>query len=157
IGEFAGNDGSESWCRNHFVRSKTLGEIRLLREQLGNLLRENIENFADFRFQDKLEKPTERQVFYIKYMVAGGFIDQVAIRADKPPTPPDLERAPTRAIDVPYLTLQPPGGRQLHEDRCVYIHPTSPMAHLSARECPDYIVYARLQGQSSSVPGDKGT
>ncbi|KAK1778393.1 P-loop containing nucleoside triphosphate hydrolase protein [Copromyces sp. CBS 386.78] len=149
VGEFA-HDPTESWCDSHFVRFKVLKEIKQLQKQLIDLLRTNIHAFANLSFADTLPPPSSKQVQALKQMVAAGFIDQVAIRADKAPTPPDMYRKPKRAIDVPYLPLIPlessEDGHKLElEEKLVYIHPSSPLAHLSVDECPDYIVYAYLQ------------
>ncbi|KAK3499337.1 P-loop containing nucleoside triphosphate hydrolase protein [Neurospora hispaniola] len=148
VGEFA-HDPTESWCDSHFVRFKVLKEIKQLQKQLIDLLRTNIPAFANLSVPDTLDPPSQKQVQALKQMVAAGFIDQVAIRADKAPTPPEMYRKPKRAIDVPYLPLIPlegEDGRKLElEEKLVYIHPSSPLAHLSVDECPDYIVYAYLQ------------
>jgi ATP-dependent RNA helicase DHX37/DHR1 len=114
------------------------------------LLKNNIASCASLRFEDKLDRPTEKQIVALKEMVAAGFIDQVAIRADLLPNPPEMYRKPRRAIDVPYQPLTP-----IHRDskdpsdNLVYIHPSSPMSHLSTQECPSFIVYAYLQRASS--------
>lgn len=158
VGEFA-HDPTEAWCESHFVRYKVLKEIQQLRQQITELLRTNIPAFAGVGFKDKLPAPTEKQVAALKQMVAAGFIDQVAIRADKAPTPLETgHRKPRRAIDVPYLPLTPlevsPGADP--SERAVYIHPASPLAHLSPGECPDYVVYAHLQrGQNSGAQGER--
>lgn len=150
VGEYA-HEPTESWCQQHFVRSKVLKEILQLRHQITDLLRTNIPGFAHLKFQQKLPPPSPKQVKALKQMVAAGFIDQVAIRADLAPHPPAaLWRKPTRAIDVPYLTLFPSYICQDSEeggeaDKAVYIHPSSPLAHLSPQECPDYITYSYLQ------------
>jgi ATP-dependent RNA helicase DHX37/DHR1 len=78
-------------------------------------------------------------------MVAAGFIDHIAIRADMSPHPLETGRKPTRAIDVPYLTLFPSHIKRDDDDKAVYIHPSSPLAHISPQECPEYIVYSYLQ------------
>ncbi|KAG5981623.1 hypothetical protein E4U55_002735 [Claviceps digitariae] len=150
VGEFA-HEPTEDWCERHFVRFKVLKEVQQLRKQITELLRNNISAFANLKYQDKLEPPTPKQVSALKQMVAAGFVDQVAIRADLSPTRPEQYRKPKRAIDVPYMPLIP-----LHEikgpehDSLVYIHPTSPLAHLSIQECPEYIVYAYLQRATPS-------
>ncbi|TVY53640.1 putative ATP-dependent RNA helicase DHR1 [Lachnellula cervina] len=144
VGEFA-HEQTEAWCRDHFVRFKTLKEISLLRKQITDLLKTNIAAFAGLKYQEKLDPPTAKQVKALKQMVASGFIDHVAIRADLAPTPPDLGRKPTRAISVPYLTLFPSHTRNADEEKAVFIHPASPLAHLSPQECPDYIIYSYLQ------------
>lgn len=158
VGEFA-HEPTEAWCESHFVRYKVLKEIQQLRQQITELLRTNIPAFASLTFQDKLERPSNKQVTVLKQMVAAGFIDQVAIRADKAPTPLETgHRKPRRAIDVPYLPLSPldvPADAEPLE-RAVFIHPASPLAHLSPAECPDYIVYAHLQrGQPGGAAGER--
>ncbi|TVY14116.1 putative ATP-dependent RNA helicase [Lachnellula arida] len=149
VGEFA-HEPTEAWCRDHFVRFKTLKEISLLRKQITDLLKTNIAAFAGLKYQEKLDPPTAKQVKALKQMVAAGFIDHVAIRADLAPTPPDLGRKPTRAISVPYLTLFPSHTRNGDEEKAVFIHPSSPLSHLSPQECPDYIIYSYLQRAAPS-------
>lgn len=157
VGEFA-HEPTEQWCESHFVRFKILKEIQQLRQQITDLMRTNIPSFASFAYQDKLDAPTPKQVTALKQMVAAGFIDQVAIRADKAPTPFETGRKPRRAIDVPYLPLMPldvPRDADPSE-HAVFIHPGSPLAHLSPDECPDYVVYAYLQkGQAGGAQGEK--
>ncbi|UKZ72595.1 hypothetical protein TrVFT333_000228 [Trichoderma virens FT-333] len=48
--------------------------------------------------------------------------------------------------------LDPPSPKQARQRRkpCVYIHPTSSLAHVSPQECPEYIVYAFLQRATPS-------
>lgn len=149
VGEFA-HEPTEAWCDSHFVRYKTLKEILQLRQQITELLRTNIASFNGLSFQAKLPAPSAKQIAALKQMVAAGFIDQVAIRNDKAPTPLDMGRKPGRAIDVAYLPLTPlavPATAEPRE-RAVYLHPSSPMAHLSAAECPDYVIYSHLQKAS---------
>jgi ATP-dependent RNA helicase DHX37/DHR1 len=146
VGEFA-HEPTEAWCAGHFVRFKVLREVQQLRRQIVDLLRANIPAFKSIKALDKLDPPTPKQVAALKQMVAAGFVDQVAIRADLAPNPPEQLRKPRRAIDVPYLPLLPlaTSGRDAAVDRVVYLHPSSPLAHLSPQECPEYVVYAYLQ------------
>ncbi|SPQ21198.1 081d11c4-b127-477f-9476-b2959c831a1d [Thermothielavioides terrestris] len=158
VGEFA-HEPTEQWCESHFVRFKVLKEILQLQSQLANLVKTNIAGFANFKMPDKLPRPSEKQVQALKQMVAAGFVDQVAIRADKAPNPPELHRKPRRAIDVPYLPLIPldadhPSPSADPADKLVYIHPSSPLAHLSVEECPEYVVYAHLQRAGNAGAGD---
>ena len=154
VGEFA-HDPTETWCDSHFVRFKVLKEIKQLQAQIADLLRTNIPAFASFKLPERLDPPSSKQIQALKQMVAAGFIDQVAIRADKAPNAPEMYRKPRRAIEVPYLPLIPLEGEQKLDpaDRLVYIHPASPLAHLSVDECPDYVVYAYLQ-RASNVGAD---
>lgn len=156
VGEYA-HEPTEQWCESHFVRYKALKEIQQLRYQIATLLKTNIPAFANIKFEDKLDPPDQHQIKLLKQMVAAGFIDQVAIRADLSPYPPEVHRKPSRAIDVPYLPLLPLEGEAPadDQDRLVYIHPESPLSHLSVRECPEYIVYAYLQRGAASVDGEK--
>ncbi|WXC66372.1 hypothetical protein SNK03_012151 [Fusarium graminearum] len=155
VAEFA-HEPTEAWCENHFVRFKVLKEAQQLRRQITELLKINVPAFANLRYQDQLDAPTPRQVGALKQMVAQGFIDQVAIRADLTPNPPEHYRKPRRSIDVPYVPLMPIHvGEDVESDRSVYIHPTSPLAHISMQECPDYIVYSQLQRATQLVDSTK--
>ncbi|PMD43003.1 DEAH-box RNA helicase [Hyaloscypha variabilis F] len=144
VGEFA-HEPTEAWCQAHYVRFKVLKEILQLRRQITDLLRTNITAFAGLKYQEKLDPPSAKQVKALKQMAAAGFIDHIAIRADLSPNPPETRRKPTRAIDVPYLTLFPSHIKRDDDDKAVYIHPSSPLAHISPQECPEYIVYSYLQ------------
>lgn len=148
VGEFA-HDPSEQWCENHFVRFKALQETQKLRKQITSLLQKDIPAFANLTYQDKLDRPSAKQITALKQMVAAGFIDQVAIRGDLAPSPPEMGRKPRRAIDVPYVPLHPIDATPADDlDRCVYIHPASSLAHHSPQECPEYVVYSHLQRAS---------
>ncbi|KAJ4302151.1 putative ATP-dependent RNA helicase DHR1 [Collariella sp. IMI 366227] len=159
VGEFA-HEPTEAWAESHFVRYKVLKEILQLQSQLANLIKTNMLGFANFKLPEKLPRPSATQIQALKQMVAAGFIDQVAIRADKAPTPPEMYRKPRRAIDVPYIPLIPLESDTVSvdpTDKLVYIHPASPLAHLSTEECPEYVVYAHLQraGGAAPAPGEK--
>ncbi|ODA79815.1 hypothetical protein RJ55_05411 [Drechmeria coniospora] len=150
VGEFA-HEPTEEWCESHFVRFKVLKEIQQLRRQISELLRANVPAFASLKYQDKLEPPSPKQVSALKQMVAAGFVDQVALRADMAPNPPEHYRKPRRAIDVPYIPLIPLHAAGADSSSgLVYIHPTSPLAHLSTQECPEYVVYSYLQRATPS-------
>lgn len=161
VGEFA-HEPTESWCASHYVRYKTLKEISQLRRQITDLLRTNIPAFAALKYEEKLAPPSAKQVKALKQMVAAGFIDHVAIRADLSPTQIEAYRKPKRAIDVPYLTLFPSHLRtpnkqndeDQEQDKAVYIHPASPLSHLSPAECPEYIIYSYLQKPAEDVNAD---
>ncbi|KAH6641477.1 P-loop containing nucleoside triphosphate hydrolase protein [Chaetomium tenue] len=153
VGEFA-YEPTEQWCESHFVRFKALKEIMQLQGQLANLVKTHMTGFENFTLPPTLPRPSEEQVQALKQMVSAGFVDQVAIRADKAPNPPEMFRNPKRAIDVPYLPLIPldSEGSADPADRLVYIHPSSPLARLSAAECPEYVTYAYLQRATPSGP-----
>ena len=148
VGEFI-HEPSEAWCRDHFVRYRALAEVQQLRRQITALLKSNIPAFANLTFQDTLGRPTDKQVDLLKQMVVAGFIDHVAIRADKLPQPPDVHVASGRAIDQPYMPLSPVDAADA-ADRLVFLHPSSPLAHLSKSELPDYVVYSHLHQRAES-------
>jgi ATP-dependent RNA helicase DHX37/DHR1 len=155
VGEFA-HEPTEEWCESHFVRFKVLKEIQQLRRQITELLRTNVSAFTNLKYQDKLDPPSPKQVAALKQMVAAGFVDQVAIRADLTPNPPEQYRKPRRTIDVPYIPLIPiHAGQEVESDRAVYIHPSSPLAHISIQECPEYIVYSYLQRAAQAVDAER--
>ncbi|KAI8951419.1 DEAH-box RNA helicase [Xylaria longipes] len=160
VGEFA-HSPSERWCTSRFVRFKALQETQKLRKQITMLLQKDIPAFANLSFQEQLDRPSAKQVTALKQMVAAGFIDQVAIRGDLAPVPPEVHRKPRRAIDVPYLPLQPlqSSGTATNNDdalveRAVFIHPSSNLAHYSPQELPEYVIYSGLQRSSASGPID---
>ncbi|KAJ2990921.1 hypothetical protein NUW58_g2726 [Xylaria curta] len=159
VGEFA-HSPSESWCTSRFLRFKALQETQKLRKQITTLLQKDIPAFANLTFQERLDRPSAKQVTALKQMVAAGFVDQVAIRGDLAPVPPEMHRKPRRAIDVPYLPLQPlqtSGTATSDEEavnRAVFIHPSSNLAHYSPQELPEYVVYSGLQRSSASGPID---
>ncbi|CAK7202126.1 putative ATP-dependent RNA helicase DHR1 [Sporothrix eucalyptigena] len=153
IGEFS-HEPTEDWCKGHFVHYKALREIQKMRRQITALLRTNlpIHAAANLQYHEQLPRPTEAQIALLKQMVAAGYPENIAQRADLTPNPPQYVTSggtvhkPRRAIEVPYRPLFP----LVSDDKSpgaefVYIHPSSPMAHLTVAECPQYIVYSHLQ------------
>ena len=153
------SDG-EKFCEKMFLRPKAFKEATLLRQQLTDIVQANNPALR-IHYEARLREPSSKQVKALKQIVTAGFIDNVAIRADLAPVPPDMPRSAKRAIDVPYVTLfrsrdsassaaasSLPEQRQLNV-KAVYVHPSSVLAKLSAGEMPQYIVYSHLQQQSS--------
>jgi ATP-dependent RNA helicase DHX37/DHR1 len=106
------------------------------------------------------QKPNEKTIALIKQILAAGFCDQIAIRADLLPSPPAEERKAKRAIEVKYKTLFSSSGGgggddSKEEDPYVYIHPSSLLARLPPSSTPRYIIYQRLQRSQPSRPGAK--
>ncbi|CAK7216293.1 putative ATP-dependent RNA helicase DHR1 [Sporothrix bragantina] len=153
IGEFS-HEPTEDWCKGHFVHYKALREVQKMRRQITALLRTNlpIHAAANLTYQEQLPRPTDTQVRLLKQMVAAGYPENIAQRADMTPNPPQYITSggtvhkPRRAIEVPYRPLFPLlGDDKTPGSEFVYIHPSSPMAHLTVAECPQYIVYSHLQ------------
>ncbi|KAI9882547.1 MAG: hypothetical protein M1823_005707 [Watsoniomyces obsoletus] len=146
----AAADDPIAFCAENFIRLKAMREAQLLRRQLSYLLRADPTYTSMLSaMKDSLPSPTPKQVKYLKQVVASGFTDQVAIRADLAPNPPDQPRKPKRATTVPYLPLFPSSLH--HEDeKAVYIHPSSQLARLAAGNVPDYIIYWKLQRSANT-------
>ncbi|KAB8237746.1 ATP-dependent RNA helicase ECM16 [Aspergillus alliaceus] len=145
------SDG-ESFCEKMFLRGKGFKEATLLRSQLTDIVRANNPGVIG-AYQSRLSEPSEKQIKALKQIVTAGFIDNVAIRADLSPVPPEMHRTPKRAIDVPYLTLfkSREGLATELDEMAVYVHPSSILASLSPKEMPQYIIYSHLQQASPSL------
>ncbi|KAL3495588.1 P-loop containing nucleoside triphosphate hydrolase protein [Aspergillus germanicus] len=149
---YASTSDPDSFCDKMFLRAKALKEATQLRRQLTDIVRTNNPGLVE-SYQARLPEPTEKQVKALKQIVTAGFIDNVAIRADLAPTPPEMQRTPKRAIDVPYFTLfrsRDGPAKELNE-RAVFVHPSSVIAKLSPKEMPQYIIYSHLQQAAPSV------
>ncbi|EAW08694.1 ATP-dependent RNA helicase ECM16 [Aspergillus clavatus NRRL 1] len=149
------SDG-DAFCDQMFLRSKAFKEATQLRRQLTDIVRANNPGLIG-AYEPRLPEPTDKQVKALKQIVTAGFIDNVAIRADLAPVPPEMERTPKRAIDVPYLTLfRSRDGRTTElQEKAVYVHPSSVLAHLSPKEMPPYLVYSHLQQSAPSLLSDQ--
>ena len=152
---YAPADQADSFCDQMFLRAKAFKEATQLRQQLTDITRANSAPGTVPAYQARLPEPSDKQIKALKQIVAAGFIDNVAIRADLSPNPPEMHRTPKRAIDVPYFTLfkshdAAPASDDLNE-KAVFIHPTSILAKLAPKELPQYIVYSHLQQSAPSA------
>ncbi|KAJ9226178.1 hypothetical protein DTO027B5_5862 [Paecilomyces variotii] len=147
---------AETFCEQMFLRAKALKEISQLRQQLTDIVRANNPGLIG-AYETRLPEPTSKQVKALKQIVTAGFIDQVAIRADLAPVPPEISRTPKRAIDVPYITLfrSREGKAKELSEKAVYVHPSSVLSQLTPKEMPQYIVYSHLQQSSASLVSDQ--
>ena len=167
----------DSFCSQMFLRPKALKEASHLRQQLTEIARLNRPGLIP-AYEPRLPEPSSIQLNALKQILAAGFIDHIAIRADLAATPPPellAARKPKRACDVPYLTLFPSHHRPSHakaqthnslaeeeqeqiEDKAVYPHPSSLLALLPPPTLPQYLIYSHLQRSTlshSSVTGSK--
>ena len=135
----------EQFCKDYFLRPKAMFEVSQLQRQLTSIIKANrpTTNLA-FNQQSKL---SSKHVKHLNAIAASGYIDQVAIRADMSPNPPDMPNKPRRAIDVPYLPLIPLNDRPNAPllEVAVFIHPSSVLARQSPKDLPAYLVYTHLQ------------
>ncbi|KAL8992735.1 MAG: hypothetical protein Q9188_007509, partial [Gyalolechia gomerana] len=145
------------FCTQYFLRPKAMHEASRLRAQLSSIVRTNRPALLG-TYNARLPEPSKTQLKALQQILAAGFIDQLAIRADLSPSPPALTRKPGRAIDMPYLPLIPVHQGRTDDlvDIAVYIHPSSVLAHLPAKELPQYLVYSHLQrGTPATIEGSK--
>ncbi|KAJ5826140.1 hypothetical protein N7474_003278 [Penicillium riverlandense] len=147
----------DAFSEKMFLRAKAFKEATQLRRQLTDIVRSNNPGLvADYTA--RLPEPSQKQLKALKQIITAGFIDQVAIRADLAPVPPEMPRTPRRAIDVPYLTLfrsRSDGSAQDVLSRAVFVHPSSLLAKLSPKEMPQYLVYSHLQQSSAHNVGSE--
>ncbi|KAJ5107727.1 ATP-dependent RNA helicase DHR1 [Penicillium angulare] len=145
------SDG-DAFSEQMFLRAKAFKEATQLRRQLTDIVRANNPGLIG-TYEPRLPEPSAKQIKALKQIVTAGFIDHVAIRADLAPVPPEIPRAPRRAIDVPYLTLfrSREGPMDDISERAVFVHPASIMSKLSPKEMPQYIIYSHLQQSAASV------
>ncbi|CAG8907612.1 unnamed protein product [Penicillium nalgiovense] len=149
------SDG-DAFSEKMFLRAKAFKEATQLRRQLTDIVRSNNPGLVP-AYEARLPEPSQKQIKALKQIVTAGFIDNVAIRADLAPVPPENPRAPRRAIDVPYLTLfrSRDGKGQDLQECAVYVHPSSLLAKLTPKEMPQYITYSHLQQSSASLVSDQ--
>lgn len=148
----------DEFCSDMFLSPKALSEASNLCSQLMNIVRNNNPALLATNISLKLPSPSKTQVAALQQFTAAAFIDQIAIIASASPSPPELPRKPTRAIDVPYLPLFPINTKRRADtdivDIAVFIHPSSVLAHLPTKDLPTYIVYSYLQrGTAATIEG----
>ncbi len=145
---------AEIYVKRAFLKNKIMQEIQNLRKQLHYIVAINtqkesiaINGNEIVKKSLKLKPPSKVQLKALKQMIAAGFIDQIAARADlisvevKKPSR-------NRVIDVPYKTLLESRITR-EDDEFVYIHSSSMLNYLGDIP-PDYLVYQSLHGNDSS-------
>ncbi|KAH8148146.1 uncharacterized protein LAJ45_07910 [Morchella importuna] len=137
-----------AFCERNFVRLKAMQETRKLRQQLTNIVRTNCPPGILAPFSPQIPPPSQLQVKAIKQIIAAGFIDQVAIRADLLPNSTyKLGQASLKRVsDVPYMTLfasSTAHGSDNMAEVAAYVHPGSALAQQESY--PEYVVYSELK------------
>ena len=151
----------EDFCEEMFLSPKAIAEASNLASQLTTIVHNNNPTLLSPSTSLRLPSPSRNQISALQQIVAAAFIDQVAILHSAHSSPPDLPRKPARAIDVPYFPLFPvTSGRKKEDidinDKAIFIHPSSILAHLPVGELPTYVVYAHLQRSTpSTIEGSK--
>jgi ATP-dependent RNA helicase DHX37/DHR1 len=139
----------DQFAKNHFLRFKLMEEIRKLRKQLSYIVAINTQPESVDKCQATLDTrlgpPSSQQVTAIRQMIAAGFIDQVAIRADLLALDTHIKSG-TRISAYPYKTLfpiQPIGSLRGEIDPFVYIHPNSVLVQTGGVP-PSYLIYSSV-------------
>ncbi|ODQ54452.1 P-loop containing nucleoside triphosphate hydrolase protein [Saitoella complicata NRRL Y-17804] len=138
--------GTSTFCEQNFLRAKTMHDIHKLRQQISAIVQMNCPGVLD-RFEAKLPPPTILQIKAIKQIVAAGFIDQVAIKADLLPKN-QIRGSKATMQNIPYVTLFPSSSPREGQDPAVYIHASSTLMTASPAAAPDYIIYHELHRAS---------
>ncbi|KAF2203005.1 P-loop containing nucleoside triphosphate hydrolase protein [Delitschia confertaspora ATCC 74209] len=159
VSAYAFEDDPEAFCDRMFLNYKAMKEASQLRSQLTTIVR-NHRPTAIGAYNPKLPPPTESSINLLKQICAAGFIDQIAMRADLAPIPPELPRKPRNAIEVPYVTLFPSStghaGNSDLSEQYVYLHPSSVLSRMPIAKLPGYIIYSHLQRAApSTISGSK--
>lgn len=163
IAAYSASASPTSFCEDFFIREKGMKEASQLRTQLSAIVRSQSRTGAAIP-TTSLPPPDDKQRGILKQLVAAGFIDQVAIRADllrDSNTP--YTRKPRRATEVPYRSLfashaldtsLSPDEREAQ--KLVFVHPSSVLSRLSIAEMPEYIVYSHLsRATAATVEGSR--
>ena len=153
----AAADKEES-CKNYFLRPKAMFEVSQLQRQLTSIVKAN--NPTSHSAFTQPVKLSSKCVKNLNAIAASGYIDQVAIRADLSPNPPEMPNKPRRAIDVPYIPLisltDRPSAPLL--EKAIFIHPSSVLARNPHKDLPPYIIYSHLQkSQAQNVSNSMGS
>ena len=157
---YAHAPSKDDYCREMFLSPKAVSEASNLCTQLMNIVRNNHPTLLATNVSLKLPSPSKTQIAALQQFTAAAFIDQIAILASEIPSPPELPRKPTRAIDVPYLPLFPINTKRRADtdiiDIAIFIHPSSVLAHLATKDLPTYIIYSHLQRSThATIEGAK--
>ncbi|QIX02004.1 hypothetical protein AMS68_007521 [Peltaster fructicola] len=153
--------GASEISQELYLREKGMAEVQQLRQQLHAIIRAQHRHSSLSAFKLNLSLANEKERKVLNQVVAAGYLDQIAIRADLLPTYQPSKRKPRSAVEVPYRPLFPLEGvdhtadiEEQNEQRSVYIHPSSVLARLSKTEVPSYVVYSHLSRAAVKTIGD---
>jgi ATP-dependent RNA helicase DHX37/DHR1 len=149
---YAYQPNTDTFCDEMFLNAKAMSEASQLRHQLTNIVRAHRPT-AIGAYQAKLPAPSERNINLLTQICAAGFIDQIAMRADLAPVPPELPRKPKTAVEVPYMTLFSSSTERSDDPNAqfVFLHPSSLLARTPPAKMPGYIVYSHLQRAATQI------
>jgi len=142
IGAYEAAGATDEFCQRHFLRVKTMREIRKLRIQITNIVNNQLAGIvAPVQFSSNLAPPSPLQIRTIKQIVTAAYLDRVAIRADLLESA-SLKQNPVNILRTEYSPLTTPANRK-DEQAGTFIHPSSALAKLPT--APEYVVYSDLR------------
>ncbi|KAF2743014.1 DEAH-box RNA helicase-like protein [Sporormia fimetaria CBS 119925] len=156
---YAHESNTQAFCDDMFLNAKAMKEATQLRQQLTSIVRAHRAQVIG-AYEAQLPPPSTKAINLLTQICAAGFIDQIAMRADLAPNPPEMHRKPKTAIDVPYITLFPSSEHNSRPDDpaedCVFLHPSSLLARTPPKSLPGFIIYSHLQRAApSTIQGSK--
>jgi len=142
IGAYEAAGATDEFCQRHFLRVKTMREIRKLRIQITNIVNNQLAGIvAPVQFSSNLAPPSPVQIRTIKQIVTAAYLDHIAIRADLLEST-SLKRNPVNILRTQYSPLTTPANGK-DEQPGTFIHPNSALAKLPT--APEYVVYSDLR------------
>lgn len=143
-------DGAtDTFCRDKFLRVKTMKDIHKLRIQITNIVNNQLAGIvAPVQFTAKLNPPTAVQIRTIKQVITAAYLDHVAIRSDllNCNSPKTLLKNILRVEYFPMVSLARPGVDS--DNAAAFIHPNSALAKRLA--APEYVVYSDIRQSQSN-------
>lgn len=142
VAGYSFSKNKEEFCKVTFLRTKVMSEIEKLRTQLSRLVsvatRPDAVETTTNNLMRPLSVPEKTQLVALKQILAAGYIDQVAVRADLVE-----DAALTKIItQTPYLNLE--------DSQRIFIHPDSILGHLGSQP-PEYLVYSALTASDDAA------
>ncbi|KAI9317711.1 P-loop containing nucleoside triphosphate hydrolase protein [Dichotomocladium elegans] len=139
VGAFEYAGGSSDFCEEHGLRHKAMTEIRQLRRQLTNIVAANFPG-VDLCVNPKLKPPTTKQMTILRQILAAGYLDCLAVRADV------LEAG--GGAGARYKNASGVAYKLMWSDSDAFIHPTSV---LYVQEPPVMVAYSELTETPNKV------
>jgi ATP-dependent RNA helicase DHX37/DHR1 len=142
IGAYEASGAADNFCEEHFLRVKTMKDIRKLRMQITSIVNNQLSGIvAPVEITANLPPPSPLQIRTIKQVITAAYLDCIAIRADLVDSNSSSSNTKT-TLRAEYLPMTTPTGQGLTTE-FAFVHPKSAVADLS--KAPDYIVYSEIR------------
>ncbi|OLL24262.1 putative ATP-dependent RNA helicase [Neolecta irregularis DAH-3] len=145
---FIYSQDKQEFCEKFFLRPKAMEEIDKLRKQLTEIVLSNspVALGRNGTYEKKPSLPKSVQIKAIRQIVAAGFSDQAAVRADLVPSESIKEFAKGFKKGIIYVVVARSGQLETCLENCLAIvHSSSVINCKTTRQAvPDYIIYQEL-------------